>query len=1187
MHTYTGYEQELIQCEGKHSFLYSLDGKQFMETCPKKKNIGDYPVWVKYNEKIYPFICTIQMDWKKDYNTDYLSEKDFVGDFSVSSNLPVTYTLKNPDHILAKIDAKTGILTMKEAGIVTVVAETENQWIQKEFILKRKDALSFEKESIQAHCRDTGLIPSQKANYTKVNKRYRDKIVYSLEEINSGYEVNQNTGEIKVKNIEKVLNTGDTILNVVAKNKGNQVVDPSRCVYQIKILFKKGKAPYCIEKMDKKEGWCASLKVTASPGLLISKDGMHFKKTMEWKEDGKYENVLLYGKDDQGYYVSLPSLPAFKIDNQPPKIKKIEYEGSVEKNKIIGFPGNHEMKVKLKGEDQLSNVCFCTWYWNHTYLGNGFEISIPEGKGYVSVKIEDEAGNETFFHEEKECIIDGTNPMAFISYSKPLGREIPVEIRMEEANFCKEDVHVFVKNIENSKKTEISDLTWEENKAQFNIKKEGTYRVDVDYKDICQNPVVVEGNKQNITLDYTRPKIENISEYESYNNKPVIIRFEVKEKHFDPSLFQVWINGKKEKIDWNGKWGSFNLSKEGEYTFKITGKDELDNPVQKEYESSKIILDWRKPKLFTKIIGNPYQKQKVFIDVEEDYFKIGKMINKHSGEIIKFKESKSAFNFDSDGIYDLWVQLEDECGNKTVKKVKKFIIDTTSPVISAIQYDSKKSKDSIRVHVIASDSLSSIKKYRYKMNGKVYESQSPDFQISNQEFDGKIAYQTVDQANNESKWFQDDQKITLDHKKPVCEVKWNPFLTKKKGVYIFNTNAVFEAHIRDLHLEKVRTSYTFNGVRKEMSSKKDIYQSFDQEGKYQVFIQAIDSCGNRMEEYVSPLFIVDKKVTEPKVWINGSHHVNTDTNGNLQLKVKITDLTLDHCAYSLKKQYIHTSEDVTNHWKRTCHKVKNGEEWIFENQPFSLDHDGKYEFCIYVQDQAHPKKKFTYNFSMNHYGSVFQLDTRTEQEIKKEYISTLKNNIQVRVWNPGKIKDESCKVEILQDGIPMNSVHYMYKKISDSEGVYVISKHNFIEDGQYKIMIFGEDDLNHFCESQNKLSFCIDSHPPKFNVLDHTKKKTKISIEDLYGMKYVKVWNHKKILLDKNLRGIEKKKLTIPSSSFSIEVMDQSGNCTKEHIEKKIVKKDSKKSFPTFVFLFFILIFLISIRVKSLRIRKN
>lgn len=273
---YTGDKQEVVEVKGKgdYNLQYKLDGidVDFGDNIPTVTDAGSYTVYVRavkdnYNEakvdviaseRIYPFNVYVAKKGQSitfnDANyedgqatsIDLDTAKGKTFDFSADGGVvdaDMVYSIENASDDglavdeIAEIDSKKGIVKIKTAGCINVIATKpgdknhESVSISHEVVItvSGNGLVKFEREEIEyTFGENEGIVSSESA--ANVYKGDNGTHSYSIDKNNIGIKCDGKTGEISISDYKKLSdeleNTGKVSVKVtVEKSKGTKTTE--------------------------------------------------------------------------------------------------------------------------------------------------------------------------------------------------------------------------------------------------------------------------------------------------------------------------------------------------------------------------------------------------------------------------------------------------------------------------------------------------------------------------------------------------------------------------------------------------------------------------------------------------------------------------------------------------------------------------------------------------------------------------------------------------------------------------------------------------------------------------------------------------------------------------------------------------------------------------------------------------
>lgn len=637
--TYNGNDQEAITVnnQGDYTLQYRLSEtdtwKEYDKagnSVPMVKNAGDYTVYIKavkdsYNDKEYPeFPLNVHVEkaeqsisfTKANPSTIALNEdaSKNVYDFSAAgdnlSGKDIVYSLVDASgEDVAEIDATTGTLTLKNAGIVTVKALREGNNNYKEasaystvtIVASQNGLVAFTEASVNYILDENGVASTQKAE--KKNKGDNGEISYSIDQTNIGLAVDTKTGNVTVTDWEKLrkaLDGTQSIVVTVAASKSagtvtemgwekqswggwlykevtREVYPASSASYTLTISYETAPdfATACIiSNPDPATGWYNADNRAIVTSIDISKYSVSVDSVSDFgdkKEISKQGTGAhyVYLKDETTKRICRGIELSIKIDTVKPDAAKmkISYSESV-MDKVLsaitfGYY-NPSVTVTFTAEDETSGLNYLDW--KYTRQGGASTANLAE-----------ESGTLTFVDGKAELTLTGSD----------------VKQYRGNLSFTATD------NAGNT-----SDL-----------------KTDTDHV------IVVDTIAPTREVSYAAPKTE--LDGKKYFDGDVELTFTVTETNFYEEDFAVRVSkngGAKERVypTWeksaeadNVFIGKYTLTGDGDYVVSAEYKDRSSNQMQ-EYQSDVLVIDTINP-----VIEFSYNeaKQETTIIVTEHNFR--------------------------------------------------------------------------------------------------------------------------------------------------------------------------------------------------------------------------------------------------------------------------------------------------------------------------------------------------------------------------------------------------------------------------------------------------------------------------------------------------------------------------------------------------------------------------------------
>ena len=342
--------------------------------------------------------------------------------------------------------------------------------------------------------------------------------------------------------------------------------------------------------------------------------------------------------------------------------------------------------------------------------------------------------------------------------------------------------------------------------------------------------------------------------------------------------------------------------------------------------------------------------------------------------------------------------------------------------------------------------------------------------------------------------------------------------------------------------------------------------SFSKDAEYTFDIDYTDLAGNKAADYKPDDFVVDQ--TAPTIDITGVADKHS-YNGNVSPVIILKDTNFNKNAVGVQLNGVNNGKVNYN---RGVQNVAYGQSIGYSNFTRSQDVDDIYILTINLTDMAGNQTKKTISFSVNRFGSTYDL-TNIEEVIGK-YLQT-EEDIVFTETNVDSLKTGSVKLQLVKNGTPSELVEEQDYTIEKSGGngkwsqyQYTINKELFAEDGNYSLSIYSVDAAGNVNENideakEAEMRFGIDKTKPVIvvsNLESNTQyaepeKEVQMEIKDNLELKGVR------ILLDnrevKYAQSGNSFTFKIPQSNslrnLEVIAVDSANNETKVAIDKFLV----------------------------------
>lgn len=506
------------------------------------------------------------------------------------------------------------------------------------------------------------------------------------------------------------------------------------------------------------------------------------------------------------------------------------------------------------------------------------------------------------------------------------------------------------------------------------------------------------------------------------------------------------------------------------------------------------------------------------------------------------------------GTYTIKVVITDNAGNESVYN-KTLHIDTVSPVISDLAgvVDGSINTGTVTVDVEVSEKHykeagnKTVITVTKTLDGQTVTYEAEPFTLTGQTTekpytfteDGfyTVVVTTEDAAGNQA--VSKSISFRIDNTAPLADITGvteNSFYQDKADVTIDVIESYYEDMdvVVDISIEldgELRRigNVLFDGTQKDSS----LTQTFTEEGKYTIKVDAVDAAGN-VALTKTVMFTVD--TSAPAINISGVKD-GTAYKGDIIPVININDNYYKNYTISLVKTGVYFNEDlsnvnsmsdidVTETFMSSLTDVKNGAEGTFDTFEKVQSNDGIYTLIVTATDYAGRVSRETVHFTVNRFGSVYTFDDNLKNIINTVK-TTVDTDLKITEYNADKLVADSVNIRITRDGSPLEEV-IVEKSSVGTDNVtgesgwyqyeYVISKENFKLDGVYVITVSSADEAGNNSENitydELSIRFSVDTTKPeviKINGLSDSvykvdKQVVDYEIFDAVGIKEVKVY---------------------------------------------------------------------------------
>lgn len=343
-------------------------------------------------------------------------------------------------------------------------------------------------------------------------------------------------------------------------------------------------------------------------------------------------------------------------------------------------------------------------------------------------------------------------------------------------------------------------------------------------------------------------------------------------------------------------------------------------------------------------------------------------------------------------------------------------------------------------------------------------------------------------------------KFTIDKTIPVVAVIYDNNDVRNGNYYKANRTATITITEHNFDAKRVKILETTPTIS-AWKSEGDVHTAtitYNTDGKYKLDIEFIDMAGNSIADFTAQEFYIDK--TNPKVAISGIVDQSANNNdGNIGFSVTATDDNFDGFApvlsavvmidgaFESKNLTIGNTEDITNGQKYTVTNIDT--DGIYSITCTVVDKAGNaYSEVIledangktYVEKRSGNDKLVT--FSVNRNGSVFTLDSYTDDLVKTYYVKNVTENVTIIEINADPILENTVTlngktlVENTDYTVTLNNNAGSWYKYS-----YSLNKTLFDGESEYNIVVSSKDKATNEAFSDVKdvsVKFVVDRTAP-------------------------------------------------------------------------------------------------------------
>ena len=510
------------------------------------------------------------------------------------------------------------------------------------------------------------------------------------------------------------------------------------------------------------------------------------------------------------------------------------------------------------------------------------------------------------------------------------------------------------------------------------------------------------------------------------------------------------------------------------------------------------------------------------------------------------------------GSYTVKLVIIDNAGNESVYS-KTVYIDTVAPVISNLTgvVDGSVNTGTVTVNVEVDE-----KHYREAGNKttvtvtKTLDGQTEAYEVAEFTMDSKLTdkpyiftedgdYTVIvtseDAAGNVA--VGKNIAFKIDNTAPLADITG----VTENAYYLDKADAainIVESNYEDMNVV-ISITHELNGVvntidnvvfdKTQKNSTRT--QTFTEEGRYTIKVNAVDAAGN-VAITRTVIFTVD--ASAPLISISGIENGVAYKDDVIPV-ITINDNYYKDYSVRLVKNGVYFTEDmsgvisdadddVTALLMKNFSDIDNGVTGTFDTFEKVQSNDGIYTLTVSATDNAGRTSSQTVQFSVNRFGSVYTFDDNLKNIIGT-YNTAIDTDFKITEYNADRLVADSVNIRITRDGSPLDEVIVDKSAMGTNNATgesgwyqyeYVISQDNFKYDGVYVITVSSADEAGNNSENitydELSIRFSVDTTKPEvvkitgLSESSYDAEKIDVSYEvfDAIGLKEVKVF------LDKN-----------------------------------------------------------------------
>lgn len=254
---------------------------------------------------------------------------------------------------------------------------------------------------------------------------------------------------------------------------------------------------------------------------------------------------------------------------------------------------------------------------------------------------------------------------------------------------------------------------------------------------------------------------------------------------------------------------------------------------------------------------------------------------------------------------------------------------------------------------------------------------------------------------------------------------------------------------------------------------------FDYDGDFSVDVSYVDMAGNEAADMEQQNFTID--LTDPEIIFEGIEEFSAN-KGTVAPAVLLTDDNFD--LNQIKVELKGYKNGLVN-YENTVSGMADGQKITFTDFTRNKDVDDMYTLTASITDKSGRRAEREIVFSVNRFGSVYQLADDTRAMIQKYYTNE-EQDVIIEETNVDTLTKK--ELYLLRDGEKIDlreDTDYRIEQSGDDVSwkkyTYTLFRENFIKEGVYNVVLYSQDKASNETENRikgNDIEFVVDKTAP-------------------------------------------------------------------------------------------------------------